>query len=248
MTSRLSRSQTAWMLASLALGLFLALVVWEVQGSRAADQIPSAATSAPVVRAADDHVSGGGGSMAVSGMSAFSRAQSARDVALSGAADVREDVVGTIGHPPAGVPEDMLPGGERANSLRALMTGLGAADRSIWAIATTKGRVCSGLTGFTSGCTERFSSEITFTVGRFTRATPVIVWGLATDRVARVDVVVAGKAHAVQMGTNAFYYELSDVALDDDAVERLVVHYKDATQPPAELPWGPTPDPPVLSD
>jgi hypothetical protein len=246
MTLRLLRSQTVWMLASLAFGLFLALVVWQVQNSRAADQI-SSATSSPVVRAADDHASSDNGSPAVGSMSVFSRAQSARDVALSRAANVREAVGGTMAHPPAGVPADMLPGGERANSLRALMTGLGAADRSIWAIATTKGRVCSGLTDFTSGCTARFSNEITFTVGRFTWSTPVIVWGLATDNVARVDVVVAGKAHAAQMGTNAFYYEMSDVALDDDAIERLVVHYKDASQPPAEMPWGPTPDPPDLS-
>lgn len=50
------------------------------------------------------------------------------------------------------------------------------------------------------------------------------------------------------MGTNAFYYELADPTLDDDAIEELVVTFKDAGRAPAELPWGPTPDPPDLSD
>jgi hypothetical protein len=184
---------------------------------------------------------------AAKNMGVFSSSVSADDRALFDRSSVRSEVALTT-EDVAGIADALLPGAASTTSFRALMTGVGTEGRSIWAVVTAKGRVCSGLTGFTSGCIAAFSSpeeHVTKTVGRATADTPVVVWGLAPDDVARVDVVVNGRVHAARMGRNAFYYELADVTLGDDAIEALLVTLTDETRAPIEIELAPSPAPPI---
>jgi hypothetical protein len=184
---------------------------------------------------------------AAANMSAFSQPQSSGDRALSASSDVREEVARATADAP-GVDEELLPGAEESHSLRALMTNLGSEGRSIWAIVTSKGRVCAGLTGFSSGCVGKFTSpeeHVSVTIGAPSASAPVIVWGLAPDDVARVDVVVAGRLKEAELGTNAFFYSLANPDLDMNAVQGLVVTLKDDSKPPIEIQFAPTPAPAI---
>jgi hypothetical protein len=238
--SRLLRSQTVWILSSVTLGLVLALVV-QWNGARSAAE-PSSPADGRTIHASDT------GIPAAANMAALAKVPSAGDRALSESSEVRSEIEATVGRAD-GVAERMLPGGERADSFRTLMTDVGYAHRSIWAITTSKGRVCAGLTDFTSGCISRFASpdeHVTITMGRPTIGAPLIVWGLAPDDVAKVDVVVNGTAQQARLGDNAYYFELANTKLDDEAITALVVTLK-ADTTPIEIEISPTPDPPDLS-
>jgi hypothetical protein len=184
---------------------------------------------------------------AAANMSVFAEPQSAVDVALSTSPEVRGDVEATVGKAP-GVAEHMLPGAAESGSLRALLTDVGAEGRSVWGLVTEKGKVCAGLTGFSSGCIAAFwgpMEHVSPTIGQPAAGEPVIVWGLAPDDVAKVEVLVDGALHEAVLGRNAFFYQLTSATLDVNAVGGLVVTLSDQSKPPIEIPFAPVPAPSI---
>lgn len=161
---------------------------------------------------------------------AFSRTQSAQERAARNDADVLE-AVEALTSPAPGVPEDWHPGAAR-NDLRILLDGLGPSSRSIFAFTSTKGRLCFGLTGFTSGCSAGMPAfeRVTVTAGdpdAEGTGEPALVWGFARDGVSRVEVVVAGERFVARLANNAYFFQLPNGALPTSAIEAIVVSVGD---------------------
>jgi hypothetical protein len=159
---------------------------------------------------------------ALSAMSQFQRGSPS--LAPSARAHVAAVAAGDTSNPGT-VPEDFLPGRADLDKARMLMTGLGREQRSIFAFPTAKGRVCSELTNFSSGCLDGFRSRspVAVTYGDPSATEPGIVWGLAPDDVNAVSVIVNGSAHPAQLGKNAYFYQGSSSA---SAFEALVITFK----------------------
>lgn len=183
---------------------------------------------------------------------AFSRAQTAQERAARNEPDILE-AVEALTSPAPGVPEEWQPGAAR-NDLRILLAGLGPSSRSIFAFTSTKGRVCFGLTGFTSGCSAGMPAfeRVTVTTGdpdAGGTGEPALVWGFARDGVSRVEVVVAGERFGARLANNAYFFQLPNGALPTSAIEAIVVSVGDrsTTMPvvvprpggmPLAVPWA----------
>jgi hypothetical protein len=58
---------------------------------------------------------------------------------------------------------------------------------------------------------------------------PLYVWGVITNDVTRVDVIVSGVTHSAPVTNNAFVYVLADNTLGPEAVGGMVAHFADGS-------------------
>ena len=110
-------------------------------------------------------------------------------------------------------------------SVRLALRGFGTEDRSAFVARGRDGRICSGLTEFTSGCLDGLPQDmpVDVTYGGETATSGPIVWGAARDDVVAVDVVVNGVPQAATMGENVYAYE-APAGVDVGALGVLKVH------------------------
>jgi len=131
---------------------------------------------------------------------------------------------------PSNAPPEWATGNLVPSQARALMTDVGSMHGTIYAIPTSKGRVCSGLSGYSSGCTDGFRDilgDITTTFGSG------VVWGLAPNQVVAIDVVVDGVSHSARLENNAYFFEGGNP-------QQLIVYFKDGTRKTVSYPTLPS--------
>lgn len=115
---------------------------------------------------------------------------------------------------------------------RDLLSGLGTAGDAITAFPTTNGEVCymvmgAGSCGFVNN-RDPVGAGITFSI-LWTRITGTTrLYGIASDKVASVDVVIAGSAHSATFKNNAFYYQLPQGVSSSD-IQQVVATWKDGS-------------------
>ena len=185
--------------------------------SRAATGFPSAFMKAPPISVP-----------ALSNMSGLERAATARDGAVAAAAAPALDALTDS----AGAPPGMAPGSADMERFRVLLDNLGSGRHSIFAVPTSGGRVCGGLTGGPSGCLQGFTAAgpVDYSVGDVDTVgsgEATIVWGLAPDSVRSVHVVAGGTRYLAVMGKNAYFFEASAASLAPSAVSVIVLDFKD---------------------
>lgn len=136
----------------------------------------------------------------------------------------------------ASVPQSWLPGTPDLSSVRALITGIGPASRTIYAYTTDRGKVCSGLTGVSSGCLPGFSEEAPFawTFVPATAEEPALIWGMIPDYVTEVDVSVGGMSHVAELRNNAYVFQAASAATR--SFDSLTVKLSDGTSRTTNLP------------
>lgn len=127
-----------------------------------------------------------------------------------------------------GAPPELLPGEFRFSESRLLLSDLGPNRAKLYAVPTSKGEVCTLLTGRGPGCQERFG---TYPVGWSLfdpdvagAGEPFTVYGITRDDVTKVEVVVNEAASRAKLNNNGFYYRLSDAAAFPS---RLIVSFRD---------------------
>ena len=125
----------------------------------------------------------------------FSRPQSRAEHDATVAGEVREML-------------DALPATEPA-TLRFALLRAGASERKAFVVHTTDGRICAGLTHFTSGCLQGLPREmpVDVTYGGETATEGPIVWGIARDDVRAVEVIVNGQTYSATLGRNAYFFQ-----------------------------------------
>lgn len=133
-------------------------------------------------------------------------------------------------------PEALLPGQARLDAGTVLRQGLGARARTLIAFPTEKGNVCYSLSGVAAGCSANLSSAapVDVVVGKpdlepLGSGEGVAVWGIATDSVVGVNVVVHGATLPASLVRNAFYYQITNSSVAPEAVEALVVELNDGS-------------------
>ena len=141
------------------------------------------------------------------------------------------------------VREDWKPG-KPIGEIRILADQLGASDREIFAFRTTKGKLCVGLTRFTSGCFAALPTTegITMTYGVPDAegiGEGTIIWGLTAGRVSHVSAVVNGRQKTAVLGDHVYFFQVADASLPTSALEELVVGYRDGTREEVFVPTGP---------
>ena len=90
--------------------------------------------------------------------------------------------------------------------------------------------MCVAHSGGGAGCFDTFRVPVNGTISdpdRVGAGHPLYVWGVTTNSVASVDVIVSGVAHSAPVTNNAFVYVLPDNMLGPEAVGRLVAHFAD---------------------
>jgi hypothetical protein len=203
------RNKPLWCaIVSACAGVVVALAVLLGSG-RAAEASSSQSESPPVALAA------------LANTKALTRAP----IATAEQAAGFQKQIGDLTPPPHGLVEwatgDLIP-----SKARILMSEVGSAHGTIYAIPTSKGRICSGLTGYSSGCTDGFrdeSGDVTTTFGGG------IVWGLAPNQVTAIEVVVDGVSHAARLENNAYFYEGGNP-------QQLIAHFQDGTRKTVNFP------------
>jgi hypothetical protein len=144
------------------------------------------------------------------------------------------------------VPEEFLPGHARAGELRAGLAHLGPSDRTLFLVRTTKGRICAGLTGFSSGCLEGLPIDVPVTAiaadpNRSGTGEAPLVWGVARNDVERVDVIVDGGTFAAVMGENAYFFQLRDAGASPGSIQAVVAHLASGRSVTVPVLTGPDP-------
>ncbi len=94
-------------------------------------------------------------------------------------------------------------------TLRFAILGAGPSQHRAFLVKALDGRVCAGLTSFTSGCIQGLPKEmpVDMTYGGESPTQGPIVWGIARDEVRGVDVVVNGQAYPAILGRNAYFFQ-----------------------------------------
>lgn len=126
----------------------------------------------------------------------------------------------------AAFPGDMAPQPGAAHILAS------HGDVSVYAWQQGTDSVCVAHSGGGGGCFETFYVPINATISdpdRLGAGHPLYVWGVTTNAVTSVEVVVSGVAHSVPVSNNAFVYVLSDNTLGPEAVDGMVAHFADGT-------------------
>lgn len=174
---------------------------------------------------------------ALQNMAVFARAYATRDDAI--ASNIQE-VAPLLEQGGPNVPSDWLPGAAQGNRARALLNTRG---RVVFAFPTSKGRVCSGLSGFGAGCLAGFTADhpVSLTYGDPAAGEPGIIWGMAPDSVKRVQVIVGGVPEDATMGENAYFYQGTASSRE---FAGLVVTFKDGSSQTISLPAAP-PEAPI---
>lgn len=132
----------------------------------------------------------------------------------------------------SGAPEEYRVGLVQG-SIHVLLDGLGPSNRSIFAFATTRGKTCLGLTGFTSGCYDRLpvgasADPMVGDPDKEGTGEGVIVWGLAASNVRRVFVDVNGQRIPTRLRANAFFAQLGST-VPSTSIRGVVVERMDGT-------------------
>lgn len=158
----------------------------------------------------------------------FRSPATAEDQAAVRDPDVTELVHALTGEVPATVPEDFAAGTPSLSDLRLALAGLGEAQRAIFVVRTSKGRVCAGLTGFSGGCYQGLPAGVYLDAMAADPdgpgGEPALVWGITRDGVQSVDVVVDGRPYAATIGRNAYFFQLADNRTSADAIQTIVAH------------------------
>lgn len=171
---------------------------------------------------------------------AFERPPTPADLAALRHPEVREAIDVLTSDDP-GVPEAWNPGA--AGDLRVLLSGLGPSNRLVFAFKTERGRLCAGLSGFTSGCLSALpaSESISLTVGDPDgegMGEGAIVWGVANRDVSTVSVVVGGRALSARVGSGAYFFQ-APTGVRMAELERIVVRLRSGAVESSALPTGP---------
>jgi hypothetical protein len=182
----------------------------------------------------------------VPSLAAFVRPETPADRGAAQMPSVKNAVASLVSQD-GSVPDEMQPGTIRGD-VRVLASGLGTSNRLIFAFRTTKGAVCLGLTGFTSGCLTAIPRDtpITITAGdpdQEGSGEGPILWGFANDDVDRVDVVVTGDREPAILGENVFFFQVDDASVTVDEISSVLVTLRDGH----ELPVPVAPARPILS-
>jgi hypothetical protein len=123
-------------------------------------------------------------------------------------------------------PADMVPAAGTAH----LLTSWG--DVSIYAWPKGANGVCVAHSGGGAGCFDTFRVPVNATVSdpdRVGAGHPLYVWGVTTNDVTSVDVIVSGVAHSAPVANNAFVHVLADNTLGPEAVDGLIAHFADGS-------------------
>ncbi|MEJ7792415.1 MAG: hypothetical protein WKF65_10640 [Gaiellaceae bacterium] len=164
----------------------------------------------------------------VNTLEAFERAPSAAERAAGNSSEVLE-AVRLLTAADVGVPAAWLPGAARANDLRVPLAKVGSADRSVFMFRTSRGRLCYGLSGFSSGCLQGLPASVPVTAmagepDAYDAGEGPVVFGFARNDVQAVDVIVAGKPYPAEVGANAYFFQLPDNRVKAAAFEAVVAH------------------------
>jgi hypothetical protein len=117
---------------------------------------------------------------------------------------------------------------------RDLLTGLGSAGDTIAGFPTANGAVCYEILAAGScGQLDKWPwSKVGFTFSiLYTRDAGTRVFGVASDRVAAIDVEISGIEHPAIVQNNAFYYQLPRGDHDED-IQRVIATWDDGTRHP----------------
>lgn len=130
------------------------------------------------------------------------------------------------------VAEKLRPGALDHARGRLLLANLGAERRSVYAWPTQKGQVCFVITGLSGGCEEQFTEAHPFSYvygdpDRLGSGKPMLIAGLVSDGVTRVEVIAAGRGYEAMLGNNAYFLELDSSVV---APDRIVAHYSDGSE------------------
>jgi hypothetical protein len=123
-------------------------------------------------------------------------------------------------------PADMLPAAGNAHLLAS------RGDVSVYAWPHGASGVCIAHSGGGAGCFDTFRVPVNATMSdpdRLGAGHPLYVWGVTTDDVTSVDVIVSGVAHSAAVTNNAFVYMLTDNTLGPEAVGGMVGHFADGS-------------------
>jgi hypothetical protein len=123
-------------------------------------------------------------------------------------------------------PADMVPEAGSAHLLAS------RGDVSVYAWPYRASGVCIAHSGGGAGCFDTFRVPVNATMSdpdRVGAGHPLYVWGVTTNDVTNVDVLVSGVAHSTAVTNNAFVYVVPDNTLGPEAVGGLVAHFADGS-------------------
>lgn len=123
-------------------------------------------------------------------------------------------------------PADMVPAAATAR----LLTSVG--DVTIYAWPHGADSVCIAHSGGGAGCFDTFRVPVVGMISdpdQLGAGHPLYVWGVTTNDVTSVDVIVSGVAHSAPVTNNAFVYVLADNTLGPEAVGGMVAHFADGS-------------------
>jgi len=115
-------------------------------------------------------------------------------------------------------------------SFRVALLDFGSGSHTAFVARGRDGRICAGLTGFSSGCLDGLppSLPVDVTYGGGSATEGPIVWGLAQDDVRAVEVVVSGVTKTATLGENVYVFQ-APVGTDAAALSAVEVHLANGT-------------------
>jgi hypothetical protein len=119
------------------------------------------------------------------------------------------------------------PGKPVLSKSQKLLVDVGSVHDTLTAFPTSKGRVCYHILGAGSCGQLDTPSGVTFSI-LAVRNSGTRLYGVAADKVSRVQVVVGGIAHDATLRNNGFYFELAKGS-DGAEVERVISTLNDGT-------------------
>jgi hypothetical protein len=133
--------------------------------------------------------------------------------------------------PPPGVAVEtwqrMFPGGVLEDQGRRLLSGLGGQEDIVYAAPTENDHVCYALLPNGGGGCERPGPDGLTLGWTYSRSRSLVVYGLMSDAVAYVEVVVDNRRYRTRTGENAFGVRLKDVP--PEKLSGLLIHRKDGS-------------------
>jgi hypothetical protein len=131
---------------------------------------------------------------------------------------------------------------------RLLLSDLGVAKTELWAWPTETGGVCWAWDAGAGGChldwafqAERWGRYVGFMSidpDEHRVGAPTVLVGIVPDRVARVDLVVAGVSVPAVVDRNGVFYELPSTRCVPADVEEVRVTFDDGTVETGPTGWG----------
>lgn len=177
----------------------------------------------------------------------FSRPKNAGDeeaaeiAARWGALDIGVDEETDLDRPP-GISEEqwrvMRPGELLTEQGRLLLRGLGGEEDMIYAAPTANDHICVELLPNGGGGCGSPGPDGLDLYWTYTPRESLVVYGLVSDEITSVDVLIAGETYVARMGENAFGVRVGGAqARGPDTV---VLHRRDGTRRtiPLRPPWG----------